>query len=200
MKIKKAIIDYAAKLKESNLSGTGGYIVYRIDDSKAYFFDGDFGKAVEEDIKIIDYMVDDTLQAKILRSKSDTNVVLSVFSPKVMVIAKSRIDIPAVLDDMAQIVGVKARVCEDNEIKILKAIKKATSVIVADKGAIVTARTLNEAFTCCLVLEKSALVFISASVIGGCRKNGYIASKLMRIVYKLKYSKKNQEIILSEEK
>lgn len=200
MKIKKAIIDYATKLKSSNLSGTGGYIVYRIDESKAYLFDGDFGNAVEDEIKIFDYTTADTLQAKLLRSKKDTNVIMSVSPPKIMVVAKAKTDIPAVLDDMAQIVGVKARVCKDDDASILKTIKKATSVIVEDKGAIITARTLNEAFTCCLVLEKSALVFVSASVIGGCRKNGYIASKLMRIVYKLKYSKKNQELMLSEEK
>lgn len=199
MKIKKAIADYANKLKESNLS-EGGYIVYRINESTAYLFNGEFGKATESCIVIIDYIKDDTLHAKILRSKPDINVIMSIFPPKIMVVAKAKTDIPAVLDDMAQIVGVKAKVCPDNDKKIIKAIKKATSVIVEDKGAIVTARTLNEAFTCCLVLEKSALVFVGACVIGGCRKNGYLASKLMRIVYKLKYSKKNQEIISAEEK
>ncbi len=197
---KKVIVDYAKKLYDNKLSGEGGFIAYRIDESTAFLWEGDFDKANEEGIVTIDYSSEDSLAAKILKSKRGINVVLSISPKKVKLIAKARVDIPAMLDDMAQIVGRKVKVCKNDDNKVLKTIKKANSVIIEDLGAVVTARTLNEAFTCCMVLEKCAFVYVNSLALGGCKKIDYISAKLMQLFYRLKYSKKNQEIMMSEEK
>ncbi len=199
-KVIKAIIEYSKKLEREKLIGECDYILYRVDYNKACYAKGDFRALSEEDVKVIDYTTNDLLPAKILRARADVNVVMSVAPPKVMVAAKARKDVPAVLDDMAQILGVKAKVVDFDDNKILKAFKKANSILIADGGAITTGRTLNEAFTCAMVLEKSATVIIGASVIGKYKKINFLEAKLMRLVYKMKYSKKNQENLLSEEK
>ncbi len=199
-KIINAIIDYSKKLYQAKLTGEKDYILYRVDNNKACYVEGDFSVLTAEQVKVIDYIEDNSLAAKILRAKKDINVVMSVAPSKVMVVAKARKDIPAVLDDMAQIVGVKAKVVSYDENKILKEFKKANSILIADGGAITTGRTLNEALTCAMVLEKSATVIIGASVVGKYKKINFIEAKLMRLVYKMKYSKKNQENLLSEEK
>jgi len=102
---KKVIVEYAKKLYDNKLSGEGGFIVYRIDQSTAFLWEGDFDKASEEGIVKIDYTIEDSLPAKILRNKDGINVALSISPQKVKLIAKARVDMPAMLDDMAQIVG-----------------------------------------------------------------------------------------------
>ncbi|NCA92580.1 hypothetical protein EOM82_04935 [bacterium] len=199
-KIINAIIEYSQKLKDANLIGDKDYILYRVDGNKACLAEGNFRALTAEQVRVIDYTKEDLLPAKILMAKKDVNVVMSVAPEKVMVAAKARKDVPAVLDDMAQIVGVKAKVVSYDEGKILKEFKKANSILIADGGAITTGRTLNEAFTCAMVLEKSATVIVGASVVGKYRKINFFEAKLMRLVYKMKYSKKNQENLLSEEK
>ena len=60
-------------------------------------------------------------------------------------------------------------------------------------------RTLNEAVTCVLVLDKAAHCFVASAVL---KKNvliNFFEATLMNVIYKMKYSKKNQENLQSEE-
>ena len=60
-------------------------------------------------------------------------------------------------------------------------------------------RTLNEAYTCVLVLDKAAHCFVGAAAL---KKNviiNFFEATLMNVVYKMKYSRKNQENLQSEE-
>ena len=93
---------------------------------------------------------------------------------------------------MAQIVGPTCRTVDGKE-AAAKELKKRNSCLMKGDGAVTTGRTLNEAFTCMMVLQKAAICFVSASVLGGNVVINGFEARLMRFVYKKKYSKINTE-------
>lgn len=198
-KCKNSMLTYAKKLADENLCAKGaGFIAFRC-KGNIYKTASDvcFGALEEKDISVIDNSED--LAAQILAARPDINAVLYTFPYNVCTVAKAKDGIPAVLDDMAQIVGINVKVSPNSVPAIIKHLKKRNSVIIYGEGCINLGRTLNEAYTNCTVLEKSACVHIGASVIGGSHKINFVEAKLMNVIYKLKYSKKNQENISKEE-
>lgn len=105
------------------------------------------------------------------------------------------VKIPALLDDMAQIIGVDAKCSKDNINNIIKNLKKRKGTIIKDNGLITYGRTLDEAYTGCLVLEKGAKCLIDATVLGKYRKIPYFEAVLMHFIYQKKYSKANQKLL-----
>ncbi len=103
-----------------------------------------------------------------------------------------RTPIPAILDDMAQIIGVKSDIVNKDVDEIVKALKGATAVLVDDGDdsfIVVLGRDIQEAHTAMNVLEKTAEVYIKADVIGGAKKLPTLKAKTERFIYYTKYSK-----------
>ena len=119
----------------------------------------------------------------------------------------------AVLDDMAQIVGPEAVIVNTTgskksaSLQMAKAVQKATGVFVQDRvrdgqpaGYTLTiGRNLYEAVVAMTVLEKSAEIALKAGVLGGGKPIPKIEARLMREVYKKKYSKAETEAKAEEE-
>ena len=76
--------------------------------------------------------------------------------------------------------------------------KKATGCMVKDRYTISTGRSLFEAVTALQVLEKSAEVNIKAEVLGGPVPVVRMEAKLMRMIYKKKYSRKEAAVKAGE--
>ena len=83
--------------------------------------------------------------------------------------------------------------------KVVKELKGRNSCLIKGDGAVTTGRTLDEAFTCMLVLQKASICYVGGSVLGGCTVINGIEARLMRFVYKKKYSKINTENKKAEE-
>ncbi|MDY3238543.1 MAG: class II aldolase/adducin family protein [Anaerovoracaceae bacterium] len=119
----------------------------------------------------------------------------------------------AVLDDMAQIVGPEAVIVNTTgskksaSLQMAKAVQKATGFFVQDRvrdgqpaGYTLTiGRNLYEAVVAMTVLEKSAEIALKAGVLGGGKPIPKIEARLMREVYKKKYSKAETEAKAEEE-
>lgn len=119
----------------------------------------------------------------------------------------------AVLDDMAQIVGPEAVIVNTTgskksaSVQMAKAVQKATGFFVQDRvrdgqpaGYTLTiGRNLYEAVVAMTVLEKSAEIALKAGVLGGGKPIPKIEARLMREVYKKKYSKAETEAKAEEE-
>lgn len=192
------ILDYAGKLCAEKLCSDNDYIALRIDDNDMYVTKAPLAELTEEGVSRESY-VQGTGAAAAIFNTFDVNAIIYAHPEKCCVAARAGRTIPAALDDMAQIVGHKCKVAVNRTENIIMAMKGANSILIKDDGALTTGRTLDEAFTCLLVLEKSARVFIAGSVLGGCRKLGLLDAKLMRLVYKMKYSKQNQKNKAQEE-
>ena len=107
--------------------------------------------------------------------------------------AKELKKFPACLDDMAQIIGPTAKVAPSGSVvDVIKTLKGRNACLIKNAGVIATGRTLDEAHTGSLVLEKGAIAYVGSTVLGNSVKISTFDAVLMRFIYKTKYSKKDQ--------
>jgi L-fuculose-phosphate aldolase len=62
-------------------------------------------------------------------------------------------------------------------------------VLLANHGAICVGRDIEEAHTCCLVLEKACKAFVEGEFLGGATSIGRFEAHLLHQYYLRKYSK-----------
>ena len=147
--------------------------------------------------------------------KAEMKAIVYSQTPSCMQCLKEAKPFPAMLDDMAQIFGpacyiVDGRDGNDSRGKsIFKALKSNVGCLVLKgfnkKGeglgyTITMGRNLYEAVVATNVLEKSAEVFLLAEKLGGGKPIPKWEAKLMRMVYKKKYSKAEEKVKASEVK
>lgn len=203
-KIVMTILEYAKKLVGEGVVGENDMISMRSGLNYMYITKAGVKLAdvTEEDvIKMNIFKVEKEYlyHAEIYKERADINAICQCYPKWVLPVAKAGATIPAVLDDMAQIVGPTCKTSEDNILSIIKTLKGRNSCLVKDSGCITSGRTLDEAYTCVLVLDKASRCFVASSVIGkNVIINGFEA-RLMRFIYKTKYSKKNQENLAQKE-
>ena len=197
------ILEYAKELAKQNVVGKGDCISVRAGE---YIYasnkDADLSSLEEKDvlkIKASEAEGEYALHAAIYAAKEDANAICHCHPAWVAPIAEIGKKIPSVADDMTQIVGRDCRTCKNTPDAIVKNLKKRNSILVAGDGCVTTGRTLNEAYTCVLVLDKAAHCYVGSAVL---KKNvliNFFEATLMNVIYKMKYSKKNQENLQSEE-
>lgn len=165
---------------------------------------------IPEDIVIMDYhsleVVGDIkpssekkLHARIYQTRKEVNAVIHTHQPNASTVAAARREVPPILDDQAQILGPSVR-CADyalpNTRKIvktaIKALKGRYAALLANHGAVTLGRTLEEAVTAALVLEKACKALIEAEFIGGAKNISPVEAWVMHKVYLYMYSKKKE--------
>lgn len=98
----------------------------------------------------------------------------------------------AELDDMAQIVGLTARVASAlTPEEIARCLRGRNSCFVKNEGMLITGRAVSEAVTGAILLEKAAMTHILAKKIGGAKRVPLFSAALMHFIYQKKYSKIN---------
>lgn len=193
-----SILEYAQEMVKQNVCGNGDCISLRSGD-KMYISNKSvlIKDLTENDITIVDInnptTDEEKLHAAVYTSKPEVNSICHAHPAWVNPVAECKLTIPAVLDDMTQIVGPHCKTVKNDINSIVKELKKSNSLLIVGDGCLTTGRTLNEAYTCVLVLDKAAHCYVASAVV---KKNVIInpfEAKLMRFVYVKKYSKKNQE-------
>lgn len=207
-KIANAIINYATKLADEGLATGVCSITFKHgNDVYTTKNNVDFAKITAEDIVLsTDSTVDDATRARVdadvwVLSLNEENAAVMRISPKyTLACSKSGRSIPPVLDDMSQILGVKIKCAASSSLDdIKKAIKGKCACLVKNEGALTTGRSLDEAFTAAMVMEKATRTYIRVTALGGPKNLGAVDANLQHIVYKIKYSKKNQAAKIAEE-
>lgn len=197
------LLEYAKELAKQNVVGKGDCISVK---------SGDYLYASDKNVSLADLTEKDVLKikrseaqgeyalhAKLYETKEDVNAVCHCHPAWVTPIADVKGKIPSVADDMTQIVGRDCKTCKNDVNAIVKNLKKRNSTLVEGDGCVTTGRTLNEAYTCVLVLDKAAHCYVGSAAL---KKNvliNFFEATLMNVVYKMKYSKKNQENLQNEE-
>ena len=203
-KIQDTVLDYAAKIVAEGMNGKGDRIAMRtkngfcVNDAKVALDVLKEENLIEMplDTEDKDYIV----IARILAKRPEVHAVLYTHAPYGCAVARAKATIPAVLDDMTQIVGLNCRTSKSATTDALVGeLKKRNSVLVPGGGALTTGRTMDEAYTCALVLDKASHAYVCGSVIGGNKTINCVEAKLMNIIYQKKYSKVNQENISKRE-
>ncbi len=195
-------------LTEGLVAGTWGNISLRIDTTSMAVTPsgGDYNALTPDDIAVVDLSDgsyegpkpsgEKRLHMQIYRERKSIHAVIHTHSMNASTVAAARREVPPILDDLAQIIGPSVRVADyalpttKKTVKVtMKALKGRMAALMANHGAICLGRTLDEAFTCCAVLEKSCKAFIEAEFLGGAKSIGKFDAYLMHKFYLLKYSK-----------
>lgn len=98
----------------------------------------------------------------------------------------------AQIDDMAQMLGPRLHAVENNDAKILNALNKYDAVLVKDVGCVILAEAKDDAEALKMIVSKAAMAKRYTLACGVDIKLSAFECKLMREVYKLKYSKKKE--------
>ena len=202
-----------ALLDRGLVEGTWGNCSLRLNDSLMAITPS--GRRYEDmtadDIVIMDYhslevtgeikpSSEKRLHAKIYQTRKEVNAAVHTHQPYASTVAAARRELPPILDDQAQILGPNVR-CADyalpNTKKIVnttvKALKGRYAAFMANHGAVTLGRTLEEAVTAALVLEKACKAFIEAEFIGGAKPIHKIEAWMMHKVYLFLYSRKKEK-------
>lgn len=128
--------------------------------------------------------------------RKEINAIIHTHQMNASTCAAARREVPAVLDDLAQIIGPGVRCAEyalPSTNKMMKAVVKAlkgrNAALMANHGAVCVGRDLDEAFVVCQVLEKGCKAFIEAEFLGGAKSINKFEAWIMHQFYLRKYSK-----------
>jgi L-ribulose-5-phosphate 4-epimerase len=195
----KLFSEYTARIREEKLSegNVCSLSVRESDTLFAYLPKQEYKEIAPSDIRMLGLVsTSEDSDAELVRliylENPEINAVLRVFPLNCATVGKARINIPPLLDDMAQIIGPDGRYSENNSAAILKVLKKRNACLIVDNGVIAMGRSLDEAYVSALVLEKAAKCFIDVTVLGSFKKINGFETRLMHFVYQKKYSKQNQ--------
>jgi L-fuculose-phosphate aldolase len=140
------------------------------------------------------------LHAEIYKTRKKVNAIIHTHQMNASTVAAARRDVPPILDDMAQLLGPSVRVADyalPNTKKIVKATVKAlkgrNAALMANHGAVVVGRDMEEAFWGCQVLEKACKAFIEAEFLGGAKTINTFEAHIMHQYYIMKYSKQKKK-------
>ena len=124
--------------------------------------------------------------------KPEAKALLLLKGTYALQIASSMRALTAELDDMAQIVGLTARVAQTLEpVEMERCLRGRNSCFVKGEGMLITGRSISEAMTGAILLEKAAMTHLIAQKIGGAKRVPLFSAKLMHFIYQKKYSKIN---------
>lgn len=135
------------------------------------------------------------LHCFIYQRRTDVNVLITSRLPYTRTAAHAGREVPPLLDDFAQMVGVTARVVQEDKAaprfpyQILKGLKHRNAVLVPEWGGLCAAASFDDALAVVQVLEKGCRVHIDSAFLGGGFRINPVEAWLMRMVYKYKYSK-----------
>ena len=113
------------------------------------------------------------VHAKLLLNRPEINGVVHTHSSKALAVAVTRKGIPPICDDQVQLLGGDIRCAaytypgtEEMADSVLEALQGRLGALIANHGAITLGRTLKEALTGAIVLEKTAQIWIDVQSLG----------------------------------
>ena len=131
----------------------------------------------------------------VFKNNADLGAAAIVDSKSIVDFSAKRKTLTPLLDDMAQIDGISVRCAkQNNAVEVIMALSGLRNAcFLPEAGAVVTGRTLDEVYTASLVLDKACNCYLLAERKGGVHPHSLLNAVLEHVVYKLKYSKKNQD-------
>jgi len=147
----------------------------------------DYGVMTGEDLVVVDWEGERIrgerlptsevhLHRLVLQTRPDLGVLIHSHAPWCSAVACARQSIPALVEDMAQIIGGEVRCSKyapgGHHMELAQAAVDAMgdhscAALLANHGVIVGARDLGEALVAAQVLEKAAMLYVNSHALGG---------------------------------
>jgi L-fuculose-phosphate aldolase len=133
----------------------------------------------------------------IYKKRKDVNFIHHSKNQFAVTVSRQGKKMKPLLDDFAQLIGptVKTAVFDVNSTlksgkKVAKALGNKNAVLVKDNGAVCVAGTKYDAEAIEIVMDKGCKTLIGANLYESVKPINAVESNLMRVIYKMKYSKK----------
>lgn len=188
-KKKKELIEICKAIVEKGLvAGTWGNVSTKIDDNFIIITPSgiNYDKLSLENIPIINIKTKEfigkkpstelNLHLKIYEKKNDIKAIIHTHSIYASLFAVTGKSLPPILEEIAQICGPKIKCAKyaiagsDELVKnTIEVLQESNAAFLANHGAIACGRTLKEALTCALILEKGCKIFYKSKNIGKIR-------------------------------
>ena len=127
----------------------------------------------------------ESFKPKVLNAELTDNMIINT-SLEAVALSYLKKPLQPMVDDFAQIVSLKMDSVDNNQKSIHKALKTADAVFVKGCGAVCVGA---DAEAVSMIVEKNSKVFLGASLHGKVKPINSFESRLMRTVFKMKYSK-----------
>lgn len=120
-------------------------------------------------------------------------------TPEILSLSAAGCSLKPLLDDFAQIIGLRVRTVERNDPdRIARALGKSSAVLIKNTGALCCGANEDDARAVGAILHKAAKAWIGASLFGRVKPINPVESMLMRYFYLKKYAK--QALVMSADK
>lgn len=193
-------------------SGTWGNVSSRLDNETMLITPSgmDYSDIGPEDIVMVNIFTleatgklkpssETPMHAAIYRTRPEINGIIHTHPQYGCTVAAARKEVPPILDDMAQLIGPGLKVAdyahpgsEEMVLGVLAAIEGRNACLLANHGAVCLGRTLDEAFTVNIILEKSCRTYIDSFAIGGAVPFSHEEAEELHTMYMETYSMANQ--------
>ncbi|MCR6544210.1 class II aldolase/adducin family protein [Dehalobacterium formicoaceticum] len=202
VQLKDQIIQVGKKLVDAQLVvGTWGNISCRVPNHKNYHITPSgmiyhqlksedivtmnfAGEVVEGDRKPSSEFI---LHQEIYKARSDVGAIVHTHSNYACSFAVAQERIPPVLEEAAQLIGGPvevARYAPPGSLKLaihgVRALENRNAVLLANHGVVAVGRSLEEAFTVAVLVEKLAQVFLNAKSLGTAHVLNDVETKNLR--------------------
>jgi L-fuculose-phosphate aldolase len=207
---KKELIDICKQIVEKNLvAGTWGNVSCKIDENFIIITPSaiSYDKLDEESISIVDRKTFEFIGKKpstelnlhlaIYQNRNDINAVIHTHSLYASIFAATHKNLKPMLEEIAQICGPAVKCTKyaiaGSELLVKNTIpllQDANAAFLANHGAIACGRTLKEALTCAIILEKGCKIYCKSKNVGKLRFLPYLEAKKLYLFYREKYQAK----------
>jgi len=140
------------------------------------------------------------LHGAVYQKRPDVQAIVHTHSNYAAAFAVVRAEIPPILEEMAQLIGGPVKVARyalpgTGELAehAVEALEDRNAVLLANHGVVAVGRTLDEAFTTALLVEKSAHVLLAARQLGTPYILGTIDTEKLRQSFLNDYGQKQEE-------
>lgn len=120
-------------------------------------------------------------------------------TPEILSLSTAGCSLKPLLDDFAQIIGLRVRTVErDDPDRVARALGRSSAVLIKNTGALCCGANEDDARAAGAILHKAAKAWIGASLFGRVKPINPVESMLMRYFYLKKYAK--QALVMSADK
>ena len=187
-KIRTLVCKAGKRIVETGLvAGTWGNVSARFNDDHMFITPSgkDYSEIKTDDIVLVNINTlessgplspssETPMHAAVYRNRLEINGIIHTHPQYGCTVASARNEVPPILDDMAQLIGPSLKVADyahpgsDEMVNgVIGAIAGRNACLLANHGAVCLGRTLNEAFTVNLILEKACKTYVDSFSIGG---------------------------------
>lgn len=187
-KTRSMVVNAGKRIVEKGLAaGTWGNVSARIDAENMLITPSgrDYSHIKPDDIVMVNIHTleargklepssETPMHAAIYRKRPEISGIIHIHPQYGCTVAAARKEVPPILDDLAQLIGPSLRVADhahpgsDKMVKVVtEALEGRNACLLANHGAVCLGRTLDEAFTVSMILEKACKCYIDSMTIGG---------------------------------